>query len=199
MCFLHVLARQIPDGTVQNISGTWPEEEEAVRYKQFLRFSQHVGFRINERDQRGVAPACCWNRSCAWTRDLEISVLAWLLYGPVQNIFLLTAHFFTSLKVSLPYATPFSFIFCNLHTYYMNYYGPLLTFFIACCSVEGLHGMPSQNFNSEQLYSCPTRYQLSYAAPYWATLHPTELCHNLVSYPAPWTELRRTRLSYTAP
>ncbi len=67
----------------------------------------------------------------------------------------------------------------------------------------------SQDFNSGMPYSRPARYQLSYAIPYWATLHPTEQRCTLLSNAAPYwatlhpnwatlhpTELHCTLLSY---
>jgi hypothetical protein len=52
---------------------------------------------------------------------------------------------------------------------FIHYDGPFLIFFIACRFVGGLQ----RDLISGQLYSCPTRYQLSYS-----TLL-TELCHTL--------------------
>jgi hypothetical protein len=73
------------------------------------------------------------------------------------------------------------------------------------------HRVSSRESNSGLPYIKPTHYQLSnaapywatrillsYAAPYWATPHPAELRRTLLSYAAP-SELRRTRLSYASP
>ncbi len=46
-----------------------------------------------------------------------------------------------------------------------------LHFFIACMLGKHLPVVPSRESNSGLPYSKPTRYQLSHAAPYWATLH----------------------------
>ena len=46
-----------------------------------------------------------------------------------------------------------------------------------------LPGVPSRDSNSGPLYSEPTCYQLSHAAPYWAMPHPTEPCRTLTE---PW-------------
>ncbi len=40
-------------------------------------------------------------------------------------------------------------------------------------------GVPSRQSNSDLPYNKPTLYQLSYAAPYWATPHPSELSRSL--------------------
>jgi hypothetical protein len=53
--------------------------------------------------------------------------------------------------------------------FFIHYDGPFLIFFIACRFVGGLQ----RDLISGQLYSCPTRYQLSYS-----TLL-TELCRTL--------------------
>ncbi len=70
----------------------------------------------------------------------------------------------------------------------------------------------SRDLNSGQPYSCPTCYQLSYAAPYvlydassLAWPHPVKLRRTLLSYAAPYwatphpPELSRTLLSYATP
>ncbi len=66
------------------------------------------------------------------------------------------------------------------------------------------HRVSSRESNSGLPYIKPTHYQLSYAAPYWATPHPTELHRPCGPTPHP-TELRRTLratphpLSYASP
>ncbi len=81
-----------------------------------------------------------------------------------------------------------------------------LHFFIASMlSGRHLPVVPSRESNSGLPYSKPTRYQLSHAAPCWATPHLTEPRRTLLSHAAPFwatphlTEPRRTLLSHAAP
>ena len=50
---------------------------------------------------------------------------------------------------------------------------------------KNLHEVPSRESNSGLPYSKPTRYQLSLAAPYWATPHLAEPRRTLLSHAAP--------------
>ncbi len=77
-------------------------------------------------------------------------------------------------------------------------------------SGQNLPWVPSRESMSGLPYSKPTYYQLSFAAPYLATPHPTELHRTLLSYAALYwvtphplsyaanSELRRTLMSYVA-
>jgi hypothetical protein len=71
-----------------------------------------------------------------------------------------------------------------LHSHYIR--RDLSPFIALSLSGKNLPGVPSREFNSGLPYSRPSRYQLSYAAPYRVTLRPTELHCALLSYAAPF-------------
>jgi len=64
---------------------------------------------------------------------------------------------------------------------------PLSISSLHSCSVEkNLPVVPSRESNSGLPSSKPTRYQLSHAAPYWATPHHTEPRRTMLSHAAPY-------------